>query len=179
MNEVMLSDLRSLPAFVGLKDEKSRRSFFEFFTANIRNRNTREAYLRAIGPFFRWCHQSCLELAGVEPIHVAAYIELLGKRKAAPTVKQHLAAIRMLFDWLVIHQIVSFNPAAPVRGPRHVVKDGKSPVLSAEETRELIESIDIQTGVGLRDRALIGTMLYSFARVSAVCGMSVDDYYSQ
>lgn len=87
--------------------------------------------------------------------------------------------MRMLFDWLVIGQIVPFNPAAAVRGPKHVVKKGKTPVLTAAEARQLIEFIGSDSVVSLRDRALIATMLYSFARVSAVVGMAVKDYYPQ
>lgn len=94
-------------------------------------------------------------------------------------MKQHLAAIKMLFDWLVTGQIVPTNPAASVRGPKHVVKKGKTPVLTAEEARQLLQSITTDTVIGLRDRALIATMLYSFARVSAVVGMRVQDYYPQ
>jgi site-specific recombinase XerD len=111
--------------------------------------------------------------------HVAAYVELLGKRYSAPTVKQHLAAIRMLFDWLVVRQVVDMNPAAAVRGPKHVVKRGKTPVLEADEARTLLESIDLSTLVGLRDRALIALLIYTFARVSAAIGMNVEDYYVQ
>jgi integrase/recombinase XerD len=96
-----------------------------------------------------------------------------------PTIKQHLAAIRMLFDYLVIGQIVPFNPAAPVRGPKHVIKKGKTPVLSGEATKELIEGIDTSSLIGLRDRALIGVMVYSFARISAVLAMDVEDYAQQ
>ena len=85
----------------------------------------------------------------------------------------------MLFDWLVTGQIVPFNPAASVRGLKHVVKKGKTPVLSVAEAKELIESIPTDTLVGLRDRAIMGVMLYSFARVSAVCGLKVKDFFSQ
>ncbi len=121
---------------------------------------------------------------------VAAYIE--SHPGSAPTVKQHLAAIRMLFDWLVTGQVVPFNPAASVRGPKHVVKKGKTPVLSAEDARTLLDSIPLKRGpqpkpgeedtrppdlIGLRDRALIGVMVYSFARIGAVIGMKVEDYY--
>jgi integrase len=108
---------------------------------------------------------------------VAAYIEYLGAVYSAPTVKQHLAAIHMCFDWLVVGQVLSVNPAAAVRGPRHVVKRGKTPVLTAEEARHLIDSIDTSPLIGLRDRAIIAVMVYSFARVSAVVGMRVEDYY--
>jgi site-specific recombinase XerD len=100
---------------------------------------------------------------------MAAYIEQ--HPGSAPTIKQHLAAIKMLFDYLVISQIVPTNPAAPVKGPTHVVKRGKTPVLSVEDARALLNSIPTDTLQGLRDRALIGVMLFSFARVSAVLGM--------
>ena len=110
---------------------------------------------------------------------VAAYVEQLTKAYAPATVKQHLAAIRRLFDWLVVGQVIPVNPASSVRGPKHVVKTGKTPVLTAAETRELLDTIDTDTLVGLRDRALIGLMVYSFARVSAAVSMKVADVYHQ
>ena len=119
---------------------QARKRFLEFFTATIRNENTRMAYARAVGAFFRWCESYRLELIDIEPIHVAAYIER--HPGAPPTVKQHLAAIRMLFDWLVTGQILPINPAAAVRGPKHVVTVGRTPVLAADEARQLLDSID-------------------------------------
>jgi integrase len=110
---------------------------------------------------------------------IAAYIEQLGKKHSPPTVKQHLAAIRMLFDWLVVGHVVRVNPASAVRGPKHVIKKGKTPVLSGSEARQLLDSIPANTLVGLRDRALIGVMVYSFARVGAVTAMNVEDYFQQ
>jgi integrase/recombinase XerD len=168
-----------LPAIIAGEGHRACKRFLEFFTANIRNPNTRLSYMRAIGPFLAWCEERGLELRQVEPIAVAAYIERLTQERAPQTVKQHLAAIRMLFDWLVTGQIVPFNPAASVRGPRYSIRKGKTPVLSAQETRKLLDSIDTSHVVGLRDRALIGTMVYSFARVSAVVNMKVRDYYPQ
>jgi site-specific recombinase XerC len=112
------------------------------------------------------------------PFFVAAYIEELQTRLSPPSVKQNLAAIRMLFDCLVTSQVVPLNPAASVRGPKYVVQRGKTPVLTPDQTRVLLDSIDISTVAGLRDRALVGVMVYSFARVSAVIGMNVDDYYA-
>ena len=76
-------------------------------------------------------------------------------------------------------QVIETNPAAAVRGPKHVVKRGKTPVLEADEARQLLGSIDVSTPVGLRDRALIGLLIYTFARVSAAIGMNVEDYYVQ
>ncbi len=159
---------------------KAAKRFLEFFAANIRNPNTRKAYFRNVETFAVWCHaQGFDELVDVEPIHVAAYIERLGHRLSKPSVKQHLAAIRMLFDWLVVGQVVATNPAAPVRGPKHVVRKGKTPVLTAEEARTLLDSIPSDTLIGLRDRALIATMVYTFARVGAVLRLRVEDVYIQ
>ncbi|RUL84352.1 tyrosine-type recombinase/integrase [Tautonia sociabilis] len=166
-----------LPALIAEAGDGAARRFFEFFTANIRNPNTRAAYAHAVAHFLRWCEDRHFSLKSIEPIVVAAYVEQLQTTHAAPSVKQHLAAVRMLFDWLVTGQVVPVNPAASVRGPKHVVKRGKTPVLSAEDARKLLDSIDTTSIIGLRDRALIATMVFSFARVSAVLGMKVEDYY--
>jgi integrase len=85
----------------------------------------------------------------------------------------------MLFDWLVVGQVVPVNPAHSVRGPKHVIKRGKTPALTAEETRQLLDAIRTDTIAGLRDRALIGTMVYSFARIGAALAMKVEDYYPE
>ena len=149
--------------------------FIEFFTVNIRNLNTRKAYYRAVVYFLNWCGARGIKFEEIGPMVVAAYIEQ--HTASPPTVKQHLAAIRMLFDWLVVGHIIPVNPALSVRGPKYVLKRGKTPILSKDETRMLLESIDISSVVGLRDRALIAIMVYSFARVGAVVGMRVGDYY--
>ena len=151
----------------------------EFFTAQIRNPHTRAAYGTAVTRFFTWCDARGLALAQISPIAVATYIEEMQRGYRAPTIKQHLAAIRRLFDWLVIGQVVPTNPATSVRGPTHVVRTGKTPVLQPAEARLLLDSIDTSTLRGLRDRALLAVMVYSFARVSAVVGMRVEDYYQQ
>jgi site-specific recombinase XerC len=115
----------------------------------------------------------------VQPLHVAAWIELQTQTLSAPTIKQRLAAIRHLFDWLVIGQMVPHNPAASVRGPSHTARQGKTPVLDTVEARQLLDSIDVSTPIGLRDRALIGLMVFSFARVGAALAMQVEDVYVQ
>jgi site-specific recombinase XerD len=179
-----------VPKIITAEGPEAVRRFVEFFTANIRNRNTRAAYAQGVGQFCRWSERRRFSLELIEPVIVAAYIEELSKIRSKPTVKQHLAAIRMLFDWLVLGQIIPGNPASFVRGPTHVVKRGKTPVLSAEDARKLLDSIPLTRTVcrdgreikipnliGLRDRALIAVMVYSFARVSAVAGMNVEDYY--
>ena len=102
------------------------------------------------------------ELADIEPFDVATYIEELQTLAAKPTVKQHLAAIRMLFDWLIIGRVLAVNPAEAVRGPKHVVRTGKTPVLTEDQARRPIAGLDSSTLVGLRDRALISAMTYTF-----------------
>ncbi|MGD0185736.1 MAG: tyrosine-type recombinase/integrase [Roseiarcus sp.] len=170
---------RPVPAIVAATGDRATRRFLEFFAVTIENPNTREAYYRACRRFFAWCDARGLkELVDIEPMHVAAYIKSMGGAFEKPSVKQHLAAIRMLFDWLVVGQVVATNPAHSVRGPKHVVKRGKTPVLTADQARELLDSIDVSTVVGLRDRALIALMAYSFARVSAAVAMRVEDYFA-
>ena len=151
--------------------------FLEFFAGRIANARTRAAYGRAVGQFLGWCEARGLGLRDVSPLHVAAYIRT--HPGSAPTVKQHLAALRMLGDWLVVSQVLPVNPAAAVRGPKHVVTKGATPVLSPAEARKLLETIDMGSMAGLRDRALLSVMLYSFARVSAVLGMRRQDYFEQ
>ena len=169
-----------VPAIIADAGDQAARRFLEFFAATISNRNTRAAYYRAVMRFFGWCDEHQLgALDDLEPLHVAAYIEGLQKDYEKPSVKQHLAAIRMLFDWLVTGGIVATNPAHAVRGPKHVVKRGKTPVLSADQARQLLDSIDTTTVVGLRDRALISVMTYAFARIGAVVAMRVEDYYPE
>jgi len=169
-----------VPALIAARGRHAGRRFVEFFTANIRNPNTRKAYYRAACEFFDWCDQASLvELLDIEPVHVAAWVEDIGRRFAPPTVKQWLAAVRMLFDWLVVGQVLAVNPAAAVRGPKYVVRTGKTPVLGALEARQLLDSIDTGTVVGLRDRALIGLLVFTFARIGAALSMTVADIYWQ
>ena len=166
-----------LPAIIHKAGDKAARRFVEFFTANIRNKNTRLAYARAIAKFLHWCDERGLELDDIEPITVAAYIE--GHPGSKKTIKQHLAALRMMFNWLVTGQILLTNPAHAVRGPKYSERRGKTPALSAEEAKHLLDSIPTNTAMDLRDRAIIGTMVFSFARVSAVAGMSVRDVFKE
>lgn len=171
---------RLLPALIDSADDQTRTRFAEFFAANIRNRHTRRAYVRAVGEFLTWCRSVGVStVVAIEPMHVAAWIEAKCREVSAPTVKQQLAAIRHLFDWLVTGQVMAVNPAASVRGPRHVVKRGKTPVLEPAEARTLLDSINTSTLAGLRDRALIALMVYSFARVGAALGMRVEDVFVQ
>jgi site-specific recombinase XerD len=175
------------------------RSARDFFATQLHNDHTRKAYLNATRRLAAWCMTHGLQLADVEAFHVAAFLKDLQHKDhqpkpfTAPTVKQHLAALRMLFDWLVVGRVIDVNPAHVVRGPKHVVKKGKTPVLTATEARELLDSIPVVRNMarkgqpeslkplllGLRDRALIAVMVYSFARVNAAIRMKVRDYFVQ
>ena len=176
--DIVRAGFDNLPASILRAGDRATWRFVEFFVANIRNKNTRAAYAQAVSQFFAWSERrGVVDLAAVRPIVISAYIEELQSTREPPTVKQHLAAVRMLFDWLVIGQIVEVNPASSVRGPKHVVKRGKTPVLKSDQARLLLDSIKTDSIVGLRDRALIGLMCYTFARVSATVHMRVEDYY--
>ena len=170
----------ALPALIATADDRAQLRFLEFFAVTIRNPHTRRAYGRAAGEFLGWCAaRGVTSIAAVQPLHVAAWIEALGREVSAPSVKLQLAGVRHLFDWLVTGQVIPLNPAASVRGPSHIVKRGKTPVLAPDEARTLLDAIDVATPIGLRDRALIGLMVYSFARVGAALAMRVEDVFAQ
>ena len=184
--------LRPAPLFT--PTPKAARRVLEFFTAQVNNDHTRKAYLNATRHFAAWCDEKGIhQLDDVQAFHVDAFVKELQSEFSAPTVKQHLAALRMLFDWLVTGHVLDVNLARAVRGPKYVVKKGKTPVLTADEARELLHSIAIARNttldssaetdepalIVLRDRALIGVIVYTFARINAVLQMKVRDYFVQ
>jgi site-specific recombinase XerD len=169
------ADTTIVPALIASAGEQAAWRFVEFFTANINNPHTRRAYARACARFFAWCERRNLTLAAIRPFDVATWVNELQETHGAPGVKQQLAAVRMLFDWLITGQVVPFNPASAVRGPKHVVKTGKTPVLDGAEWRRLIDSIPTDSVRALCDRALIATLIYSFARITAALRMKVED----
>lgn len=134
-----------VPALVTAAGDLAAYRFLEFFTAQIRNPNTRRAYVRAVGAFLTWLEaQGVPSIAEASSLHVAAYVEQLTRsNQSAPTVKQQLAAIRRLFDWLAAGGVLPFNPASAVRGPSHSAKTGATPVLDPQEARQLLDAIDI------------------------------------
>jgi site-specific recombinase XerD len=183
-----------VPAIVADAGGKASEHFLEFFAATIRNPNTRQAYVQAAAQFFRWCEGYGLQLGTIRPLHVSAYIE--SKPLTAPSIKQHLAALRGLFNWLVIRQVVPDNPALFVKGPRFSRQVGITPILEPDQMRALLNSIPVTREVkitkkhgggvmvaadakGLRDRVIIAIMGYTFARVSAVLKLKRSDYSLQ
>ena len=164
-----------VPAVVAALGDQASWRYVEFFAANIRNPNTRRAYARACSRFFGWCDDRGLTLTTIRPFDVGEWIEQLQENHGPAGVKQQLAAVRMMFNWLITGQVAPVNPAAAVRGPKLVVKTGKTPVLDGKEWHKLIDSIPTETVRDLRDRALIATLTYSFARITAALRMKVED----
>src|SRR4051794_19421612 len=108
MKEVIVSPSPGLScASLYATTQKAKRRAAEFFSTQINNDHTRKAYLHAARRFAAWCEAYGIhELTAVEPVHLAAFGKTLDKEFSAPTVKQHLAALRMLFDWLVSGHIL-------------------------------------------------------------------------
>ncbi len=157
-------------------------AFRNFFEGSLRCANTRRAYERSAALFFNHAHAQLgiTSLEDVKPFHVSAWLDAMtASGLSAPTVKQRLAALNGLFESLLVQRIISSNPVRLVKGPRHVISKGRTPVLSGEEMVQLLEAIDTSTLIGKRDRAMIGTMAYSFARIGAVTALKVEHVFHQ
>lgn len=175
---VNIHSLLSVPLLVQQSGEHASHKFVEYFIGQLRNPNTRHAYGRAVRQFLSWCEQhGAHNLEDVSYLAVATYIE---QHPASPqTVLQHLAAIRQLFAWLKAQGVLDSNPAENVKGPKYRSKIGKTPVLDTEEMRQLLESFDTTHVIGLRDRAIIALMTFTFARVGAVLALNIEDYFAK
>ena len=149
----------------------------EFFAARISNPHTRRAYARIVARFLSWCGNQNLELRQVSPGRAGRFIDQLPGD--SPTQNQALAALRHFFDALVIRHAVALNPFSSVRGKKHSVLDGKTPELAIPQARELLRSLDTSHVVGLRDRALLGTLAYTGARVGALARLRRQDLEDQ
>jgi len=166
------------PILIERAGPSTRKTFFEFFTVPIRNANTRAAYYRAIQEFLSWCERAGYQhLEDIEPITVAAYIETLQHLAAPPTVKQHMAAIRMLFSWLTEKGVLAMNPAREVKTEGFSRTEGKTPAFVDGEVQKLLDAVETSTQTGLRDRAMLGVLAYTFARIGAIVNLKVEDYY--
>jgi integrase/recombinase XerD len=170
------------PAIVQRAGGPAVLAYAEFFEAELENDNTHRSYRHAVNRFLAWCEGQGFDLRQVSPPHVAGYIHDLATAKglpaSKPTQKLHLAAIRQFFDRLVVRHAVILNPAASVKGPRHQVAEGKTPAITPEHARRVLHSIDVSDVVGLRDRAIIGVLIYTAARGGAVAKLQLRDFYS-
>jgi len=167
-----------LPSLVASAGDAAAFAWEEFFSAGIRNPHTRRAYAHAVRRFLAWAEAGGYELARITPGQVGHYLDQLGG--SIPTRKQHLAALRGFFDALVLRHVVILNPALSVRCERYAVIEGKTPEIAIEQARTLLRSIrvsyDTNAGpllypVGLRDRAVIGILIYTAARIGAVASL--------
>jgi site-specific recombinase XerD len=157
-------------------------AFRNFFDGKLRCANTRRAYERSASSFFEYAAQrlAILSIDQIKPYHISAWLDaMLGQGLSAPTVKQRLAALNGLFESLLAQRIIGSNPAKLVQGPRHIISKGRTPVLSGDEVVQLLNAIDACTLIGKRDRAMIGVMAYSFARISAVTSLKVEHIFHQ
>ena len=131
----------------------------EFFSARISNPETRRAYGRAVGWFLEFCEREDLELAHVTPGLAGRFLRDLPV--SAATKNQALAALRHFFDALVTRHAVVLNPFHSVRGIQHQVIDGKTPEISLSQARRLFAAIELDSPMGLRDRAMLKRRLAS------------------
>ena len=109
----------------------------------------------------------------IEPIHVAAYSE--SHQGSVATIKQHMAAIRMLFSWLTEKGVLAMNPGREVKTERFSRTEGKTPAFVEGEVQKLLDAVETSTHTGMRDRALLGTLAYTFARIAAVVNLRTKD----
>ena len=170
------------PPIVVAAGNAARFAYAEFFEAELQNDHTHRAYRHAVNRFLAYCADAGIVLRHVSPAHVGQYVRHLttvhGKPASKPTKKLHLAAIRQFFDRLVVRHAVLLNPAASVKGPRYQVQEGKTPAITAKQVRKVLRSIRIDNVVGLRDRAIIATLIYTAARAGAIARLRVRDYYT-
>lgn len=164
---------QQLPAAIRQAGRKCEYHFVEFFATQIRNPNTRAAYLQGVRLFLDWCDERGLPLESVDAIAVSAWME--NHPGSIATISLHMSALRRLFDFLVVRGVLAQNPALSARAPTERRRTGKTPYLTDEEVRILFDSFATDL-ISLRDRAIIATMFYTFARVSAVIGLKVGDY---
>ncbi len=171
-------DPSGMPAVVAEAGPGAQFAWEEFIYGTISNPNTRAAYLHNIRRFFEWLEETHpqVDLARITPRIVRGYLDQ--HPGAVATKKQHLSALRHFFDVCVTRHAMALNPALSVRGERHSVIEGKTPEITIRECRKLLKSIDLETPIGKRDRAVIYVLIYTAARIGAVANLTLGDYYN-
>jgi integrase/recombinase XerD len=164
------------PVIVTENGKAAAFAYAEFFGAAIESAHTYRAYRHAVDRCLAWCATRRVALQEISPALLGEYVRKLSGSK--PTKKLHLSALRRFFDQLVLRHVIVLNPATSVRAPKHSVVEGKTPALSVEQARRLLTSIETSHVVGLRDRAIIATLIYTAARVGAVAKLRLRDYYA-
>ena len=163
-----------VPSIIVKSGDAAKFAYEEFLLGRIRNANTRRAYERAARRFFDWC-EGTRTLQQITPADVGRYLD--GLDLSDTSKKLHLAALRHLFDELVVRHVVVLNPATSVRGPRLSVIEGRTPEITTAQARKLLASVPTHSPLGLRDRAVIATLIYTAARIGAVAKLRMRDFY--
>lgn len=175
----------AVPRLIDDAGPAARYAFEEFF-ASIENPHTRRAYERAVRRFIERCDSSGIGLHHIRPSLVAQFVHGLAHTRdggpelpsSKPTKKLYLAALRRFFDYCVERHAILLNPAAAVRGPRHSTHEGKTPAFDTKLTSTLLGSIDTGTPIGIRDRAVLATFIFTAARVGAIAKLRRTDFFS-
>ncbi len=165
------------PEFVYRNGKKMVSAYKEFFALNI-NANTNDAYANGLRLFFEHCEKiGITDVLDIEPAHVQDFnVSMLGNNYGAASLRQYLSAVRMFLDSCVVRGVLSVNPAKAVKLPRSSSGTGKTPVIVSNQVRQILDAIPRTREIDLRDRALIGLMVYSFFRISAALSLKVRDY---
>ena len=156
---------------------KTAETFLELLGARVRNPNTRSAYRVAWRSFLAFCSARQLELENVKAYHVGAWLDQHPGSRS--TQRQHLAAVRLLFDSLMMRGVVEYNPAARARPPRLVRESSQTPVFEEAEIVAFLDSISLNSLKDIRDKAIFSVLFYSWCRVSALISLTVTDYYER
>ena len=167
--------INSVPGIIERAGPGARFAFEEFFHAKIRNAHTRRAYRRAVLCFLQWCELWQRSLHEVSPADVGIYLDEL--KHSVASKKQILAGLRHFFDGMVTRHAVALNPALSVRGERYQVLEGKTPEITIRQARKLLSSIDTDSVVGLRDKAILSILIYTASRIGAVARLTLRDLY--
>ncbi len=171
---VALADGSAPPALIERAGGAARFAWDEFFFAEHHNPHTRKAYMRAARRFLEWAEERGAALPAITPGMVGRHLAELG---GSPSKRNlHLSALRGFFNILVNRHVMILNPAASVRGVKEQIIEGKTPEITVEQARALLASVDASHVIGLRDRAILGTLAYTACRAGAVAGLRLGDF---
>ena len=174
-SSALIPDSPSLPPAILAAGKPAETAWHDFFDGQIANPHTRKAYNRAVRHFLAWVEEKGLPLKEIRAGHVGQFLQ--GHAGSLPTQKQHMAGLRRFFDLLVERHIILMNPASSARTARYSVVEGKTAEITREQIQALLAAIDTSSIVGMRDRALIRTLIYTTARAGAVAKLRRQDFY--
>lgn len=163
-----------LPSCIQVIGKAGQQAWQDFFDGKLANKATRRAYEIAVRQFLSWCEERGLDLPNVMAGDVGQYLR--DHPGSLATKKQHMSALRRFFNILVERHICILNPALVAETERYEVVEGKTPEITGKQIRQLLQSIDTSTIVGMRDRAAICVMIYTAARAGAVARLRRGDF---